>query len=396
MRNEWSSNIWMIVELFIVSVVLWFIFATLAMYYSMYKVDKGWDSHDICLASTNVVPQDSPHYHPYDSTSTPRTDLQLLVNNLRNNEYVEAVGLGQNALPYNYNYYGTSMGLVTPDTTFMYYANRRMMSPDMFKVFRIEGANGETPEQLAEILERDQVIISGYELFDENLSDPDRFIGQQVFIGDTASVFYVATKAYGMRRSDYEPLRGGVVYTPLGGIWPRELAVRVKPGMSEKFLQSLTHDDKQVGNVYINNLRTIEAERENAHYDINVSIRNFIICASFLLLVIFLSFLGTFWFRTQERTSEIAIRITNGATRRDIFARFVGEGLGLLVIATVAAAIVDILLIKYDTLPIEITSLTYYVIPFVFILLSAMTVAAIWTPASKAMKIDPASALKDQ
>lgn len=45
------------------------------------------------------------------------------------------------------------------------------MTPDFIKVFRYTGVNGETPEQLAEVLKRGELLIS------ENLLDMNENIG---------------------------------------------------------------------------------------------------------------------------------------------------------------------------------------------------------------------------
>lgn len=54
----------------------------------------------------------------------------------------------------------------------------------------------------------------------------------------------------------------------------------------------------------------------------------------FLLLNIFLGLLGTFWFRTQQRRSEIALHKAHGASDMSIFVRLISEGLLLLLLIT--------------------------------------------------------------
>ncbi|MDE6395141.1 MAG: ABC transporter permease, partial [Duncaniella sp.] len=136
----------------------------------------------------------------------------------------------------------------------------------------------------------------------------------------------------------------------------------------------------------------------------NIRIRNGMTCVVFLLIVIFLGFLGTFWFRTQQRTEEMAVRIVNGATRRDIFRRFIGEGIILLTIATLIALPVEILIVYYDLVSEFI--MTYNYVTFrsieiyqsfalVVAVLALLIVGGIWFPARKAMNVDPAYALKD-
>ena len=61
----------------------------------------------------------------------------------------------------------------------------------------------------------------------------------------------------------------------------------------------------------------------------------------FLLLNNFLGLLGTFWFRTQQRRSEIALHKAHGATDRAIFSRLLSEGILLLAIVTPVALLID-------------------------------------------------------
>ena len=141
--------------------------------------------------------------------------------------------------------------------------------------------------------------------------------------------------------------------------------------------------------------------RDVAHLDINILIRNFVICAVFLLIVIFLSFLGTFWFRTQQRVGEIAVRKVNGATRGNILSRFFGEGLALLCVASIIAVALDFALISlieeyvFQALGVG-TSILHIGIAVTFAVMALLIIAGIWLPARKAMNVNPALALKDQ
>ena len=120
----------------------------------------------------------------------------------------------------------------------------------------------------------------------------------------------------------------------------------------------------------------------------------------FLLINIFLGLLGTFWFRTQQRVQEVALRKVNGATSRSVFGRLITEGLILLAIATPIAFGLDCLLAHF-----ELNSPYYDYLEWdrmivcvliVAALMALMIVAGICFPARKAMKIEPAIALKDE
>ena len=53
----------------------------------------------------------------------------------------------------------------------------------------------------------------------------------------------------------------------------------------------------------------------------------------FLLVNVFLGLIGTFWFRTRRRRSEIALRLAMGSTKNQVFRLLAGEGLLLLALS---------------------------------------------------------------
>ena len=127
-------------------------------------------------------------------------------------------------------------------------------------------------------------------------------------------------------------------------------------------------------------------------------LRNYCIGMGFLLLNIFLGLLGTFWFRTQQRRSEIALHKVNGATDRAMFSRLLCEGMFLLLIVTVPALVIDFSLahaelnswrngttLEWDRLLLCAGA--------AFVLTGLMIVIGIWYPARRAMRIQPAEAL---
>lgn len=171
--------------------------------------------------------------------------------------------------------------------------------------------------------------------------------------------------------------------------------------MADKFEESIESGRRQFGNVSLYKVVSLETMRERVNLEANQMIRNTTTSAFFLLLVIFLGFLGTFWFRTQQRAGEIAIRKVSGATDSDIFRRFIGEGLVLLVIAAVLSVPFTAYLLRSELhsqlLDIEVSP-SIYIAGAVgaTVVMALLIIAGIWAPARKAVKVDPAYALSDQ
>lgn len=401
MRNEWRSNLWMGIELFIVGLVLWAIFSTFGFLANLHQPPRDYDLTDIYHGDLWLIDEKASTYTEYpDSAHNVWTDLAALTDNLRNNPYVEILGTGNNALPYSYNYSGNELTADIDGRRESYNGNLRNMSPDFIRAIRLRGLNGETTEELATMIENGNIIIS---LYDRSRleSTPEQWRGRDVFWSyDSTRVEHVGAIIAGIRRSDYEPIYGGNVIK--NNMWfPDQIAIRVKPGKGREFMESLKGDDLEFGNVYISNMQSIDQRRESAHLNITTTIRNLSMCAIFVLTAVFLGFLGSFWYKTQQRVPELALRRVNGATRADLFRRLLGEGMLILLFSAVPTAIAGAVLLANIDIEGELgmpfpAMLPWLMFGITIASLALMIAAGIWFPATKAMKINPAQALKDQ
>jgi putative ABC transport system permease protein len=182
-----------------------------------------------------------------------------------------------------------------------------------------------------------------------------------------------------------------------------ELCIRVKPSMDHDFIKKLWKDCERhinTGNVYITNITSFKDVRKKFQQYQSNQIRNFVTGIIFLLLNIFLGLLGTFWFRTQQRRSEIALQMALGSTRRQIFLRQISEGIIILVLASIPAIIID-LNIAYAGLTQYMHGATLQPGRFIitvsatFLISAIMIIIGDWFPARKATKVQPAEALHE-
>jgi putative ABC transport system permease protein len=127
----------------------------------------------------------------------------------------------------------------------------------------------------------------------------------------------------------------------------------------------------------------------------------------FLLVNVFLGLIGTFWFRTRRRRAEIALRLSMGSSRKQIFGLLMGEGLLLLALVTIPAMIIcynigiaEISIGRTElisTWPVKWSFLRFLLGSLAAWLLIALMVAiGIWFPARQSMKIQPAEALHEE
>ncbi len=402
-RNEWKSNLWLAVELLIVSVVMWYITDYMYTKISYYMKTRGFDIEHCYLLQTGELTDKSPDYCGADWNQY-KADKQEFLDRLSRRKEIEAAAFSNNSRPYTGSNSGITLHLDTMHT--QGYVIRRYVTPDFVRVFRYQGMNGETPEQLAEILERGDLIPSDnvFKHYGQNVTD---LIGREVYVDyDTVTPRRIGASLLRVRYNDWDDW--GMDQTVLAKMpdlgYGNELTVRVKENMDHNFAENLMKDadgELRVGNFYISDVQSMADVRANFQRMSTNQIRNYLTGMGFLMLNVFLGLLGTFWFRTQQRVKEIAIRKVTGATSRSVFGRLIGEGVLILSVVTLPAVGLDYLLAKFEFN-------TWYggayfawdrllmCVAVVYGLILLMIVAGISIPASRAMKTEPATALHDE
>lgn len=406
-RNEWRSNLWILIELLIVSVVMWFITDFIYVRITDFYRPKGFDISHCYLININKLTPNSPDFNPSDTLE--KKDLAELLIRLQHRPEIEAASLSQSSYPYD----GSNSSIAISSDTIHGGSDRmiirRWVTPDFVKVFRYEGANGESPEQLAEILKHDKILISDNIFASNNIPSLHDYIGKLFKLDfDTTRNFRLGAALKPVKYYDFES--GKNSYCCLLKLdmdhfyYSLELCVRVKENMENNFIDNLWKDaDKhlRVGNLYVSDIKSFADIRTNFQRSQMNDLRICLIGGAFLMLNIFLGILGTFWFRTQQRKGEIALFKALGSTNRDVFRREIAEGLILLSVAAVFAIIIDLNLayahlnVWHDGVTLETGRFIFSVL-ISYLLLALMIVVGIWFPAKKAMKIQPAEALHEE
>ncbi|MBQ4057009.1 MAG: ABC transporter permease [Bacteroidaceae bacterium] len=407
-KNEWRSNIWLAVELLLVSVVMWWITDSLYVRLATYLEPRGFNTEHCYKIEMGELTSKSPDYTKR-SREERYADILELADRLRHRSDIEAVSLSHNSHPYNGSN-GTIKVQLVGDTLETYgRVIRREVTPDFVRVFQYQGVNGETPEQLAEMLARGEILVSD-NLFSSTYNRPmpmTDYIGRRFYLfGDTTSSVRLGASLKVVRYSDFEPasFSRSMVYKLYWFDKDQELCVRVRPEHDVDFINKVKADSEsqyRIGNIFISEVRSFKDIRRNIQQGTYNAMRNNITIMAFLLVNIFLGLLGTFWFRTQQRKSEIALHKAHGATNQMVFTRLLSEGWLLLLIITPLALLIDFNLahaelnawrngttLEWDRLLI--------CAGISFALMALMIAIGIGIPARKAMTIDPAEALHDE
>ena len=406
-KNEWRSNTWLALELLVVSVVMWYIVDYIYTQAATAMEPRGFDIEHCYLINMGRLTDKSPDYIPNQSVEEQQEDIQEMLDRLKHRPDVEAVSLSQNSYPYNGS---NSTAEVQYDTLRSpNWTIRSLVTPDFVRVFRYRGTRGETPEQLAVMLEKDDQFLASDNLFRKYNVPLTSLVGKRFnLFGDTTNTVKLAAAIQNVRYSDYQQARYSYrMLYKMPSTWmdySKEWCVRVRADQDHDFIERLKADSERlyrVGNIFIAEVRSFTEIRDDFQRSWKNGLRNYMTGMGFLLLNIFLGLLGTFWFRTQQRRSEIALHKAHGATDISIFKRLLCEGWLLLVLVTPLALVID-----YNLASLELNSwcngttlewgrlLLCAVITFVLIAL--MITIGIGIPARKAMKVQPAEALHDE
>lgn len=404
MRHEWRDNIWMVLGLAVVSITVWFmtialVGATKGLFYPL-----GADVKDVYQLSIRTIPSDSPDYidRGEESAAAESQDMRNIIAEIRKSPYVEAAAFSQNGLPYSLSYSGTLLMLDENDSI-GYSCNIRVMSPDMVRVLRIQSLTGKSQEELEQLLRDGNILITNYTLETKNRRQPEEFYGRTAQLGGTPGL-RVGDIVQQVRRSDYDISKNaGMVIKPIDedenlNVW--SMAVRVKPGMADKFRQEFeaTPSMQKQGNKILYDMQLLEDAATTLQRPQNTSLRMTISLNLLLIVIVALGIMGVFWFRIQQRVGETAIRKVCGATDGDIFRRVISEGLILLLIAAIIMIALGWPLLKATLLTNEeVTTINAVIAGALTLgLLAIAIVVCIWIPARKAMRIEPAIAIKDE
>lgn len=403
--NEWAGNTWLAIELLVVSVVMWYITDNLYCTTVTYLEPRGFDIEHCYMISMGMLNEKSPDYVNYQKGDEERDVFELL-NRIQRRPDVEAASLSMASYPYNGSNGTTIMQLQGDSISIGGSLIRRLVTPDFVRVFRYQGANGETPEQLAQMLEEDKLLASE-NLYDQAGRKLKDYVGKPFYWGgDTTETQILGAALKTVRYDDYQ--QACYSYSMVAKLtWAdsgKELCIRVRPEHDQDFIARLKADSEsqyRIGNIFISDIRSFKDLRRNFQQYQSNEIRNHITGMAFLLINIFLGLLGTFWFRTQQRRCEIALHKAHGATNRMMFTRLLSEGWLLLLIITPIALAIDLNIANAELNAWRNgTTLEWDRLLFcggISLALIALTIAiGISIPAFKAMQIDPAAALHDE
>lgn len=414
--NERKSNVLIFLELVVVSLFLWYATDSLYVQYKRYARPMGFDISNVYYVQLSTVPRNSADY---DTTTMHSSrgggDFLTIYDRLAHHPMVEAVCYTSGN---HFHYRGSNRFATFKNDSLIRHGYVRHVDPAYFRVFRVKTADGKSWETLVKTLEENRVVVTGT-VADDFFGSASKAQNQEIQItdqGDRDSVVYrIGAISEPQRYSDfsdydyayYKPVGSRAEISEVGdGVADGlNLFIRIKPGAdNSRFAASFTREMSQqlrLGNIYLKEVVPMSHFRNEFIRSWMDNVRMYTSCILFFLLNVFLGIIGTFWFRTQQRSSEIGLRMAMGASRRNIFRHLFAEGFVLLGVAFVPAAA-----IFANLMYLEVTEQTAMHLSVAVRILSGMgltlgmiglmVAVGIGFPAYRAMRLQPADTLHDE
>ena len=402
--NERRSNMALMLELFIIACIMFVIVDTGWCMHLLYSEPMGSDISHCYKIETKVFGEGSPYYDASPDGESVKYETRMnLLEMLRNDEDVEYAAYSMGCSPYNLS---AMLGGYAIDSTFVS-ARIVVCQPDFVHVFRLQSRSGMTAQQMADALEKNEVLISS------NLMEGDsaRYLVGKM-LSDGGEKLRVAGLVQPIKRIEREGLdnecsKAYIFRLERSGIengW-LDFSVRVKAGRDRQFEERIRRQvrDRQlrVGNLFVSDVKRYETLREEVMAQDRNMLQLPLMIAGFLLFNVFLGLLGTFWFRTQQRFPEIGLQKAMGATRSDVALRLMCEAVILLSLAFLPSVLIDYNLAVRGVTQLY-NGLTFeggrfcITLGITYLILLLVIMVGIWFPTRQAARTNPIDVLRNE
>lgn len=411
--NQRRSNGWLFAELLIVFTLMWYCVDVLYGFLHAERLPKGYDLEHVYKVRISTNPTQFVACASEDSLQRfwfkPMNEA---VRRIRQHPAVEsaAMWIGTDTYTRAHMYQG-----YTVDSVRVISANIRYVSPEYFDVMRIPVEQGRellaAPEALSAAwnpVASPQPAVVTRDLADSLFHTSREVVGREFMDYYSGGLRYRVAAVCALQKSDdyarYEPF----ILTPFPNWFYRwqvtpDISIRVRPeadteDFADRFYREMT-PQLQVAPFYLFDIQSYREQKieRDAAEGITPYIRGARLIVLFFIFNVFIGLMGTFWFRTRHRRSEIALRMAMGSSRSRVRLMLVGEGLLLLTLAALPALVICLHMVWAGVTLTDATDAGWGRFAAcacaTFCLMAFMVVAGIWHPASKAMQVQPAEAL---
>lgn len=193
--NERKGNLFIWLEMLVVSIFLWYAADALFVMYRLYSQPLGFNIEHTYHVSFDVIPEESPDY---DTTSVHSErgggDYLTLMDRIRRNPSVESICFTTGV---HFHYRGSNQYATFRKDSLIRNGFVRYVSPTYFEVFDVKTAQGGSPSELVDALRDNQVVVTGT-VADSFFGDLAAAVRQEIYITDQGSRDSVAYRIGGV------------------------------------------------------------------------------------------------------------------------------------------------------------------------------------------------------
>jgi len=354
LKNLWNrrrSNLWLFIELILVTVLSWIIIDPVAVSIADTSLPLGYDIDRLVCVNFESLPEDAPGYdNTYDSINENRRAMESVMNKLRADADVELACNMRDDTPIGDTSISiSSLSTGNPATDSVAMRINEITYPineHYFETYGIKTLPGSpSPEELS----RKNIDFKKETIITESLGEQywpgENALGKRFIrkideeTGDTAWLTVVAVvegvRWQSMIHTDCAK------FSSWDGTLPDEksesftVVVRLRDGADKaEYVNRLIASgptDFRIGNFYLNSAGAYDEltfkteDRSGVH---SKRLLNYIL-ALFFLINLVLGTVGCFWLQTRKRVEEIGVRRSFGACRGRILGMLVAESVVL-------------------------------------------------------------------
>ena len=416
--NERKTNSWIILEYVLVFCILWFCCDYLYFIGKSYYEPLGFDiDNTYSIEMTRGNPKNSPGIDIENLSDDDRYSYILtFMERIKQYPGVENVCISASSMPYLGN--KMTVGSFINNDSISQMIQLRNVSSEFFDVFRIKLTKGNVFEWTNPASEK-HVLIS-----------PDR----NGFFGDKKTSTYPVSEVQKIKRrideeSPYtvigitDKLKSTffnpyeyTIFVPIDK-WRvdqySDIVIRIHPNAAKGFEERFSKEMKEqlnIGPYAFSNITSLKDQRKSMMKSVGITdnLNSVFSITLFLIINIFLGIIGTFWYRTESRKSDIGLRIALGSSKRKIKTFLYTETIFLLTISAFIGVNICVNIGQTDLLTAlgipkanheQIgAGIEQYFINFglTFLFLAAISLLAVWYPARQSSNMHPAEALHEE
>lgn len=420
LKQLWTqrrANGWILLELVVISIVIWWVVDPLFVIRSNQSIPQGFDCSDVYRLTLGELPKKSPLYKAEESDSVNAiTNFNRIVDRVKQYPGVEAVAVTNNCYPWSGgstmdSYYHDSVEVNIQN---MYYLN----IGNYFQVFRYTSATDHRWQTLAKVETKANDIFITRDA-EKKLCGNKSALGITL-TGDDSVKYTVARVIDNVKIISSEPPHRVALLpqTKLDPEWlPNTIQIffRMRERTQENpFLSTFKKQmfsELHAGNYYVEQITPYSKIRQDYEYSHGVTnlIRLKMGLAIFFLINMLFGVIGTFWLKCGARRGEIGLRMAMGSTRNGLRRLFIAEGWLLTTFATIIGLIIVFQFVYVNgfyqsdvnsttgALWVNNAALHFLSVSGIVYLLLLITVTiGTWFPVSNASKISPVDALRDE